>query len=113
MYPFILNEWDKQFTTYPQHPLFYKRFRDDVFGIWSHGEDELQKFLDHANEIDPNIRVDLRSNSNQTEFLDTLVKVDSHGFVTTDLYKKPTDKHMYVNCKSNQPNSVKHAIPYG
>ena len=31
----------------------------------------------------------------------------------TDLYVKPTDKHLYVQSNSNHPNSVKKAIPYG
>ena len=30
-------------------PLFYGRFIDDVFGIWTHGEDTLLQFFDHAN----------------------------------------------------------------
>jgi len=108
-----MRKWDEQLATYPEQPIFYKRFIDDGFGIWTHGEDKLQKFLDHANGIDPNIRVELRSNNTEIEFLDTLVKVDGHGVVTTDLYTKPTDKHMYVNCKSDHPNNVKKAIPYG
>jgi len=65
--------------------LFYKRFIDDGFGIWTHGEDDLQKLLNHAKKIDPNIRVELRSNSTEIEFLDMQVKVDGHEFVTTDL----------------------------
>ena len=69
--------------------------------------------MDHANEINTSIRVELRSNSRKIEFLDTLVKIDDQRFVTTDLYTKPTDKHMYVNFKSDHPYSVKKAIPYG
>ena len=31
----------------------------------------------------------------------------------TDLYVKPTDKHLYVQSNSNHPNNVKKAIPSG
>ena len=30
-------------------PLFYGCFIDDVFGIWTHSEDTLLQFFDHAN----------------------------------------------------------------
>lgn len=44
------------------HPTFYKRFIDDGFGIWDHGEESLKAFCAHANSIDPNIKVELRWN---------------------------------------------------
>ena len=46
------------------------------------------------------------------EFLDTWIKVED-GSLITDLYTKPTDKHLYVNSKSSHPTNVKKAIPYG
>ena len=33
--------------------------------------------------------------------------------IETDLYAKPTDKHQYVQSKSNHPSTVKKSIPYG
>ena len=35
------------------------------------------------------------------------------GFIVTDLYTKPTDKHIYVYTNSNHPASVKKSLPYG
>ena len=68
--------------------------------------------MDFANSINDKIKVELRYNSNQIEFLDTLVKI-KNGKLTTDLYTKPTDKHIYVHSKSCHPKNVKKAIPYG
>ena len=34
----------------PIQPTFFKRFIDDIFMIWPHGEDELQKFLKMIND---------------------------------------------------------------
>ena len=33
----------------PLQPTFFKRFIDDIFLIWPHGEEELQKFLEMIN----------------------------------------------------------------
>ena len=35
------------------------------------------------------------------------------GQIITDLYTKPTDKHIYVDRKSSHPLSVKKSLPYG
>lgn len=35
------------------------------------------------------------------------------GMLETDLYVKPTDKHLYVQSSSNHSSNVKKAIPYG
>ena len=46
------------------------------------------------------------------EFLDTIVKIED-GKIKTDLFVKPTDKHLYVNSDSRHPSNVKKAIPFG
>ena len=33
----------------PLQPTFFKRFIDDIFLIWPHGEEQLQKFLEMIN----------------------------------------------------------------
>ena len=76
-------------------PLFYKRFIDDGFGLWDHGMDKLVRFKEHANQIHPNIKVELRSIAIAIEFLDTWVRIED-GSLVTDLYTKPTDKHIRV-----------------
>ena len=52
--------------------MFYKRFIDDGFGIWTHVVEELVKFQAWANGIHPNIQVELRWSYTEIEFLDTL-----------------------------------------
>ena len=53
-----------------------------------------------------------RHSSKTIEFLDTIVILEK-GQIFTDLYTKPTDKHIYVDRKSNHPLSVKKSLPYG
>ena len=45
-------------------------------------------------------------------FLDTTVKKDKEGNVSTDLYQKPTDTHPYLHWTSAHPPHLKHSIPY-
>ena len=107
-----MRKWDEELMRRNKTPMFYKRFIDDGFGIWEHGQDELMEFLEHANKIHKNIKVELRWDTTNIEFLDTTVKVEN-GYITTDLYCKPTDKHLYVQQRSNHPNSMTKSIPYG
>ncbi len=67
---------------------------------------------EYANSIDENIKIELRWDYRQIEFLDTMVK-NKDDWISTDLYVKPTDRHIYVHEKSSHSNSVKRAIPYG
>lgn len=107
-----MRKWDEKLLDFDSKPIFYKRFIDDGFGIWTEGIDKLEEFKDHANKIHENIKVELRWSKEEVEFLDTLVKVKD-GTLKTDLYVKPTDKHLYVNVQSSHPNNTKKAIPYG
>ncbi len=55
-----MRKWDEQLLGYHVQPLLYKRYIDDGFGIWTHGEEELMRFQDHANQIHSSIKVELR-----------------------------------------------------
>ena len=104
--------WDEQLVEQDKTTLFYKRFIDDGFGVWTFGVCSLLQFRDHANNIHPEIKVVLQWSKEEIEFLDTKVKIANRRLIT-DLYAKPTDKHIYVDQKSNHPTSVKKTFPYG
>ena len=94
-------------------PLKWFRFIDDIWGIWVHGEDTLRDFHTLANQIHPSIKVDLRSSSSSIEFLDVEVLLSESGYLTTNLYTKPTDARAYLHYASDHPPCVKRAIPRG
>jgi hypothetical protein len=81
--------------------------------VWTHGEEKLQEFHKIANGIHPNIQVDLRYSKEKIEFLDTYTRINTQGNLETDLFTKDTDRHLYLHRKSEHPNSVKKAVPYG
>ena len=85
---------------------------DDIWGIWTHGEEALTQFHKRANSIHTRIEVDLRYSTESIEFLDTVTSVKD-GYIKTNLYCKPTDTHQYLHRTSDHPKTVKRSIPYG
>ena len=89
------------------------RFIDDIFFIWEHGEEELQKFKDHLNEVHPTIKFTSESSRTRVNFLDVWVVKREDGHLITDLYTKPTDSNNYLHFYSAHPKHCKKAIPLG
>ena len=59
-----LEGWDKK-------PLLWLRFIDDIFMIWTHVSNELDKFIKYLNEIHPKIKFTHESSTTEINFLDT------------------------------------------
>ena len=96
----------KQSKNYHLKPLFWKRFIDDVFCIWPHGKDELDKFVDYLNTIHESIEFTCESSTDNIDFLDTTVKLDHEtNIICTTLYTKPTDTHSYLHYSSSHNKS--------
>ena len=70
-------------------PLIWLRFIDDIFMIWTHGEDTLNEFITYLNGIHPTIKFTHELSNTQINFLDTTVKVNSHRELYITLYEKP------------------------
>ena len=107
-----MRKWDEELENFVKQPLFYKRFIDDGFGLWTEGESSLLTFAQDVNSIHKNIEIEFKYSSLQIEFLDTLVRLKD-GRLETDLYSKQTDKHLYPQSKSNHPPHTKKAVQYG
>ena len=99
---------------YPKKPLVWYRYIDDIFFIWTHGREELDKFLKYANNNRHGMVFETSDESiscEQVPFLDVLV-ILKDGRLLTDLYTKPTDKFQYLNFKSCHPFHQKSNLPY-
>ena len=107
-----MRKWDERLLEFEENPFFYKRYIDDGIGIWDGDIDSLLRFTEHANNIHENIKITLRWSREEIEFLDTMVKLEN-GHVYTDLYRKPTDKQLYLRYDSCHPAHTKKALPYG
>ena len=98
-------------STAPIKPQIWLRFIDDIFIIWTHTEKELSNFIDHANRIHPSIKFTSEHSNTDIAFLDVRVKIIDN-IIQTDLYTKPTDKHLYRQPSSCHPKHITRNIPY-
>ena len=109
-----MGSWEKELLqTVEYKPIVFLRFVDDIFGIWTHGEEQLIKFQEKANAIHPRIQVDLTHSKDKIDFLDVTVSIDSGNSLTTSIFEKPSDTHMYLHKSSDHPETTKRAVPYG
>ena len=56
-------------------PLVWFRYINDIFFIWTHGKDKLEKFLNDLNSFDNNIKFTHESSKENVTFLDLIVKL--------------------------------------
>ena len=92
-------------------PGFYKRFPDDVFGIWLHGEQAFLEFIAHANSVNSDIKF-THTVGHRVDFLDVTVSL-VNGQISTDLFTKQTDTHQYLLPNSDHPPHVHRNLPFG
>ena len=111
----MLREYEKKTKL---RPLIWMRYIDDIFFIWTNGEDTLKdfiKFCDNyssSKKMKSNIRYESSSSMESVNFLDVKVKLVGNR-IQTSLFTKPTDAHLYLNTKSCHPNHVIKNIPKG
>ena len=99
--------------THPEQPLLWVRFIDDIFLIWEHGTESLDKFISHLNNVHQTIKFTSEISPTKVNFLDTCVAISEDGKLTTDLYTKPTDSNNYLLYSSAHPAHCKRGIPFG
>ena len=98
-------------SSYKYKPLAYFRYIDDIFMIWTEGEEILNEFLTHCNNQNKHIQSEQTISKNSIPFLDVSVILEN-GKLTTDLYSKPTDKHQSLYSTSCHPKHTKTSLPY-
>ena len=75
-------------------PLVWWRYIDEIFALWTHGEEALKEFIDDLNTAHSTIKFTSEWSHAQIHFLDVLVSLKA-GVLSTDLYTKETDTHQY------------------
>ena len=92
-------------------PLVWWRYIDDIFMMWEHGEEELQKVLETLNCYHPTIKFTVEYSRAKINFLDVTVMKNGNQ-LATDLYIKPTDTHQYLHASSCHVSHCKKSIPF-
>ena len=87
------------------------RYIDDIFFIWTHGQDKLEQFLVDFNKFHPSLKFTQESSSKNVTFLDVDVKF-LNGQIIIDLHMKATVCHQYLHYTSSHPHHTKRSIIY-
>jgi hypothetical protein len=111
---FMGNLETKLLEGYPLKPLVWLRFLDDIFVLFTQGQDEFTKFVTYLNSKHDHIKFTVEESLEQVNFLDTTVKVDQETRrLYTTVYSKPTDTHDYLHFTSSHPDHCKTGGPKG
>ena len=92
--------------------LQYLRYIDDIFMIWTGTPEELTSFASEINQVHPSIKFTFENSLTEINFLDTTVYRQNYQLLTK-VYRKPTDRSMYLHSNSYHPSNLKRNIPYG
>jgi hypothetical protein len=104
----FMAEWEKQaLRKCNKLPLIYLRYLDDIFGIWTHGDDEYRVFLDILNSHQNCVKLTSVTSKQSIDFLDTTIfkgkRFNSNGHLDSKVYFKPTDTHQLLYKDSFHP----------
>jgi predicted GIY-YIG superfamily endonuclease len=96
----------KAIDSYPLKPLRWKRYVDDTNVLWPHGEEELNKFFHHINNLSKDIKFTMEREVNDTiPFLDILINRKEDGKLGHSVYRKKTHTENYLHASSHHhPN---------
>lgn len=72
----------------------------------------MYSFLHALNSFHETIKFTADIRETSANFLDVKVTKDTHGNITTDLYTKHTDSHLYLHYSSFHPKHQKRSLPY-
>lgn len=106
-----MADWeDTVFPKCTKKPLVYFRYLDDIFGIWTHSEEDFEKFVKTLNEHHPSIQLDPTLHDLEVHFLDVTIYKGPNFHNTkkldTKVYFKPTDTHALLHRSSFHPKHV-------
>ena len=90
-------------------PLLQLRFIDDIFFIWTHGKEELNKFMEGFNNFTSNLTFTHECSEKSISFLDLIVTISEQNLKTT-LHVRSTDHHQYLRHGSSHPEHTKRSV---
>ena len=92
-------------------PLVWKRYIDNIFSLWDISREELQQFIEQANNYNPTIKFTAEISETEITFLDTVV-YKGNRFITESVldvrtHYKATETFQYTHFSSCHPPGVK------
>ena len=104
----FMAEWERQaLNKCDKKPIIYLRYLDDIFGIWTHGREEFNKFINTLNNHQSCIKLTSETSYQEINFLDTTVFKGSRfaetGCLDSKVFFKTTDTHQLLHKSSFHP----------
>jgi hypothetical protein len=113
---FGIHEQETILRKYRRFLLFYKRYIDDVIGIWHCANENLDRRMWPAFQADLDkfgqLRWEVSQRADTAIFLDLSLTL-KNGRVTYTLYEKPLNLHMYLPPHSAHPPGVLRGLVFG
>ena len=109
---FAVHEIQILIPKYKHHLLVFRRFIDNIFGIWTplHDNNNWSLFKQDTNNFGI-LSWEFEELSNEVNFLDLTIKIeDSH--ITTKTYQKSMNLYQYIMPTSNHPVRMTKGIIY-
>ena len=91
-------------------PILWKRFQDDVFGVWPGSQQSLLDFHAHVNRQHTSMKASLTF-GNSVDFLDLTV-TNTDGQFSFKLFIKPTDSNLLLPPTSYHPSHTALSVLY-
>ncbi|KAM4017573.1 uncharacterized protein ACNLHF_007193 isoform 1-T3 [Anomaloglossus baeobatrachus] len=99
------------YPAFDELAFLWARYIDDIFCIWQGDLESLLLFDDHINKVWPELKFTLNHHQEEISFLDTYIKKDTMGNLSSDLFRKPTDRNCMLLYSSCHPKSTKNSLP--
>ena len=100
-----------------KRPALWLRYIDDIFFIWQYDEGSLQHFISFCNDFSvlhgykSTIKFTSHFSKETVNFLDTSVKLEPDGSLSTTLFDKPTAAHVFLHKTSYHTPHVLKSLP--
>ena len=108
----FMDKVETEFSeTQRDKPFWWVRYIDDIFFIWTHGQEKMKVFLEDINKFHPNLKFTSDSSEENVVFLNLKVKLKQDK-IKTDLHVKSTDRHHYLHDTSSHPEHIKRSIVF-
>jgi hypothetical protein len=102
-------------------PKFWKRYIDDIFCIWTEGQDKFLKFISWLNSLSPSFQFTYSFSETEIAYLDVMVSIEQNPSpVSNDNiqylefklkvapYEKPFNNHLYTHPSTFYPDNYKY-----
>ena len=92
---FMADLEEKILNAFEEKPMIWWRYIDDIFFIWEHGEESLEKFLNKLNSFHPTIKFTAEYSKETINFLDVNIRL-VEGELMTDFFLPIARKQYHI-----------------